>query len=200
MTRELLPLLEQAAAESGAATVVVLSSATHFFSHPEGILGSIEEMNSPQGYDAGTGYAHSKLANVLFAQELAERMKSKNVLVNSCHPGLVATSMMLNSASRSFGNGSRGVMSSFTWHPRDAAMTQIYLAVGEEITSKKITGQVSIDLYGSVFLCYKQGFADSCFCSISTRSLDRTCHMRMHVTRLCKLTCGLSPRTSWSPR
>ena len=143
MTRELLPLLEEAAKHSRTSTVVVVASATHFFSHPEGILPSIEAMNKKEGYDPGMAYAQSKLANVLFAQELAGRMKNKNVLVNSCHPGLVRTSMMLDSFSRMLGEGSRGVMSSFTWDPKDAALTQLFLAVGKELKASKITGKVS---------------------------------------------------------
>ena len=143
MTRELLPSLETAAKESGTSTVVVVASATHFFSHPEGILPSIEAMNKKEGYDPGIAYAQSKLANVLFAQELAVRMKNKNVLVNACHPGLVRTTMMLNSAARTLGESSRGIMSSFTWDPKDAAFTQLFLAVGKEVHASKKTGKVS---------------------------------------------------------
>jgi NAD(P)-dependent dehydrogenase (short-subunit alcohol dehydrogenase family) len=34
-------------------------------------------------------YAKSKLANVMFSQELAKRLKGTNVTVNSCHPGKI---------------------------------------------------------------------------------------------------------------
>ena len=35
----------------------------------------------------GLAYGQSKLANVMFARELAERLKGTNVTVTSCHPG-----------------------------------------------------------------------------------------------------------------
>ena len=44
---------------------------------------------SPSGYDTGLRYGETKLANILFAQELARRNKS--LLVTTCHPGTVRT-------------------------------------------------------------------------------------------------------------
>ena len=47
----LLPQLEKAAISRGVATAVVVSSAAHFDSYPEGILPSIERMNDESTYD-----------------------------------------------------------------------------------------------------------------------------------------------------
>ena len=88
LTQELLPLVKKTAKSAGVATIVSVSSGAHFSTYPEGILGSIEEMNNEERYDDTHAYGQSKLANVLFAQELAARVKSDNVLVNVIHPGI----------------------------------------------------------------------------------------------------------------
>lgn len=51
-------------------------------------------MNSEQKYDEGAAYSQSKLANVLFARELAKRLDGTGVTVNSLHPGVVDTELM----------------------------------------------------------------------------------------------------------
>ena len=88
MTKQLLPLLQAAAKKGGVSTIVSVSSALHWETYPEGIRGvSIEALNDPEGYNKDLSYGQSKLANILFAQELAERVKKDNVLVNAIHPG-----------------------------------------------------------------------------------------------------------------
>ena len=88
LTQELLPLLKQAAKSAEVASIVSVSSVGHYASYPEGILGSIEEMNNEKRYSDLKAYCQSKLANVLFTQELASRVKEDNVLVNCIHPGI----------------------------------------------------------------------------------------------------------------
>jgi NAD(P)-dependent dehydrogenase (short-subunit alcohol dehydrogenase family) len=45
------------------------------------------------GYQVMRAYGRSKLANVLFTQELARRLEGKQVTVNCLHPGVVATNI-----------------------------------------------------------------------------------------------------------
>ena len=80
--------MKKTAKSAGVATIVSVSSSSHYSTYPEGILGSIEEMNDEQRYDDLSAYGQSKLANVLFTQELAARVKGDNVLVNAIHPGM----------------------------------------------------------------------------------------------------------------
>ena len=78
-------LLERLAA-SAPARVVTVSSMMH-------AGGAIEfaSFRSPAKYDAMGAYRQSKLANVLFANELARRTAGKRIASNSLHPGGVAT-------------------------------------------------------------------------------------------------------------
>ena len=91
-------------------------------------------------------YGQSKLANVLFGQELAERVKGKNILVNAIHPGAVDTQLgrhirdAVATVSESLATAFQKFSGGFSWHPRDAALTQLYAAVGPSLKAKKVTG------------------------------------------------------------
>jgi len=148
LTQLLLPQLA-AAAVTTPSTVVAVSSAAHFDSYPEGIRWTIEEMNDDATYDRAKAYGQSKLANVLFAQELAQRMQGKGILVNSIHPGGVDTELVrhaLEVMKRFIGGMAaeaiqRNVLPMLLWDPKDAALTQVYAAVSPELKRNKITGK-----------------------------------------------------------
>jgi len=149
LTQLLLPLLEKSA---NAATVTVVSSSEHYSSYAEGVKLSLEQLNDPEVYELRNAYGQSKLANVLFAQELAVRVKAKNILVNSLHPGYVDTELIRHVVSQFkvvfgdrigdflyeyvFPRAGRGL-----WSPEQAALTQVYCAVSKDIRAKKITGK-----------------------------------------------------------
>jgi NAD(P)-dependent dehydrogenase (short-subunit alcohol dehydrogenase family) len=81
---ELLPLLRAAAP----ARVVVVSSDSHYSAKglPE------EALRRPTRSITGMReYARSKLANVLFTQELARREPADSVAVHALHPGVIAS-------------------------------------------------------------------------------------------------------------
>eukprot|EP00658_Telonema_sp_P-2_P009753 TRINITY_DN13620_c0_g1_i1.p1 TRINITY_DN13620_c0_g1~~TRINITY_DN13620_c0_g1_i1.p1 ORF type:complete len:433 (-),score=118.76 TRINITY_DN13620_c0_g1_i1:282-1475(-) len=148
LTDLLLPKV-RAAAATGTPTVTVVSSAAHYSSYPEGIRPTIEAMNDEQSYDRKLAYGQSKLANVLFAQELSARLQKDGVLVNSIHPGAVDTDLprhvvsamqpwlgeWLTEKIRDF------VATEMLWRPRDASLTQVYAAVSAEVKQKKLTGK-----------------------------------------------------------
>lgn len=149
LTKLLLPQLEAAAGKDGIATISVVTSNAHYNSYPGGIRSTIAEMNDESVYSASSAYGQSKLANVLFAQELAKRLKDKNILVNSCHPGGVDTELGRHIQTKMqgiFGSTFAKQLKVFVaenvvWHPKDAALTQIYLAVGPALRKQKITGK-----------------------------------------------------------
>jgi len=150
LTKLLLPLLEAAASARGVATVVAVASNAHYGSYSEGILPSIERMNDATTYNRAQAYGQSKLANVLFAQELAARYEGKGILVNSLNPGAVDTELgrHLEEFIKSiFGPTAQQYLKNFMeslkfqWHPKDAALTQIYAAVGPKLRKERITGR-----------------------------------------------------------
>lgn len=94
---ELLPLL----APEG--RVVVLSSSAHNMAPSEGI--AFDNLDGAQGYSPWKAYGQSKLANLLFAKELAKRLPSKKQTANAVHPGVINTGLQ-----RSMGSFLAGTM------------------------------------------------------------------------------------------
>ncbi len=70
--------------------VVMLSSSAHLHPYREGIR--FDDWGAERGYTSWLSYGQSKLANHLFAVELAKRLGPKQV-ANSVHPGVIATGL-----------------------------------------------------------------------------------------------------------
>ena len=129
LTNLLLDLLKQ----SAPSRVVVVSSVLHR-GQPTGTAPGLnfENMNSEISYDGFMAYAQSKLANIIFTRELARRLESTGMTVNSLHPGKISTDIR-----RHF-----PAWKKFTWNVlfrhfgktiEEGAQTQIHLAVSEEL-------------------------------------------------------------------
>ena len=85
---------------SAPARIINVSSGAH-----SGAKIDFDDLQSEQGYGIGMrSYGQSKLANVLFTNELARRLDGANVTVNSLHPGVVRTG---------FGRNTGGFMGAF---------------------------------------------------------------------------------------
>lgn len=115
LTRELLPLLRA----SGHGRVVTVASAAH----AQGRM-RWDDPEFRRGYRGWAAYAQSKLANVLFARELARR--EPELLSNSLHPGLVRSGFAHN-------NGGLidrvwGLVDRFGITPQEGARTSVCLA------------------------------------------------------------------------
>jgi NAD(P)-dependent dehydrogenase (short-subunit alcohol dehydrogenase family) len=85
-------LLERLEA-SAPARVVTVSSMMH-----AGGAIDFASFRAPQRYNAMAAYRQSKLANILFANELARRVSPERVTSNSLHPGGVATEIARDAA------------------------------------------------------------------------------------------------------
>jgi retinol dehydrogenase-12 len=121
LTRELLPLLRQARG----ARVVTVSSEAHRFGRIR-----LDDPEFRRGYGGWGAYAQSKLANILFARDLARR--EPDLQSNSLHPGMVSTGFAHN-------NGGRvsllwRVVDRFAIRPEEGARTSLRLASAPEVT------------------------------------------------------------------
>jgi NAD(P)-dependent dehydrogenase (short-subunit alcohol dehydrogenase family) len=84
LTNLLLDLLKR----SAPARIVTVAS----IGHRRGTL-DFDDLGFERGYALMRAYTRSKLANVLFANELARRLEGTGVTSNSLHPGRVATNI-----------------------------------------------------------------------------------------------------------
>jgi NAD(P)-dependent dehydrogenase (short-subunit alcohol dehydrogenase family) len=77
------------AADAG--RVVMLSSSAHTGAYKEGI--QFDNLSGDDGYTAFGAYGQSKLANLLFSNELNRRLADTNATSNALHPGVIATNL-----------------------------------------------------------------------------------------------------------
>lgn len=73
------------------ARVVMLSSSAHRSAPKQGI--ELDNLSGARGYSPLKAYGQSKLANLLFAKELARRFKGTGKTANAVHPGVIQTEL-----------------------------------------------------------------------------------------------------------
>lgn len=128
LTNLLLPVLKA----NAPSRIINVSSDAHTGGHID-----FEDLQEEGGYGAMKSYSQSKLAQVLFTRELAEKLKGTGVTVNSVHPGVVATNWGRHSAGAlSFGIRLGSV---FMISPEKGADTVVYLASSPEVDG--VTGE-----------------------------------------------------------
>ncbi|MFN7249656.1 MAG: SDR family oxidoreductase [Anaerobacillus sp.] len=97
-----------------------------------------DDVNLKANYSFIRAYAQSKLANVLFTNELSVRLKDKGITVNCLHPGAVATNIGINRET-GFGTFITRLLKPFFVTPEQGAETSIYLATSPEVAN--VTGK-----------------------------------------------------------
>ncbi len=118
---------------SGAARIVSVSSGAH-----TGAKMNFADLEGKQSYGGFRAYGQSKLANIMFTDELARRLQGTSVTANCLHPGVVATNFAAN-------NGGfyravvRPVLNVFSISPERGAATSVYLASSPEVEG--VTGK-----------------------------------------------------------
>ncbi len=96
LTARLFPLLEK----SRPARVISVSSIAHNRAYID-----FENLNAEKSFEPYASYANSKLANVLFANELARRAAGHGVVSNSLHPGVITTKLLTKGFPTAKGTG-----------------------------------------------------------------------------------------------
>nr|WP_172251440.1 SDR family oxidoreductase [Saccharibacillus deserti] len=121
-------LLDLVKASAGGRIVVVASGA-----YKAGRI-HFEDPHLRTSYNVVKSYGQSKLANILFARELALRVYDDGIAVNALHPGAVLTQLGVDRGT-GFGQGvyrALGRMPSFQT-PEQGASTAVYLADSPEV-------------------------------------------------------------------
>lgn len=115
-----------------AARVVVVSSAAHKRAPREGI--QLDNLSGEHGYNPWAAYGQSKLANLLFARQLAQRLAGSNRTANALHPGVIRTRLgrHMNPLARA---GLAAVEPLFLKTVQQGAATQCYLAAHPDVAA-----------------------------------------------------------------
>ena len=123
LTNRLLDLL----VTSAPARIINVSSGAHKAGRIH-----FDDVNLRKNYAVWRAYAQSKLANVLFTYELAERLRGTGVTVNCLHPGAVATIIGVN-RDTGFGTLITRMLKPFFQTSEQGAGTAVYLATSPEV-------------------------------------------------------------------
>jgi retinol dehydrogenase 12 len=115
--------------ESAPARIVTVSSRLHI--RERGIR--FQDIGSEQRFAGLRAYRQSKLANVLFAAELARRLQGSGVTSNSVHPGDVATEVVRDS--RFLTAGLEWIGRLFLLTPEEGARTTLHVATSPDLES-----------------------------------------------------------------
>jgi NAD(P)-dependent dehydrogenase (short-subunit alcohol dehydrogenase family) len=140
LIKKLLPLMEQTAAQPGSDTRIVILTSTGLRTTPSGGI-EFKELKTVQDAVLGGAkrYGQSKLANLLYARELAKRYPS--ITSVSVTPGIVGTDLVSSQG---------GVSKAVIWvaakigqggitKPEDGTASQLWCAVGPK--DKIVSGE-----------------------------------------------------------
>lgn len=89
LTERLLPLLRNAAKDAPAGSVRILMTASNAGEYVPGL--NLDDLQNLANYDPGTTYCYGKLANIMFARALGERLAADGITAHAVHPGRVGT-------------------------------------------------------------------------------------------------------------
>lgn len=132
LTGLLIPLLKN----TPDSRVVSLSSLAH-----KGAKIDFNNLDGAKGYKAMKFYGQSKLANLLFAQELDKRFKEYDLQTISiaCHPGISATNLF-KFGKRDAPQLMKSLMHNFLQPPAMGALSTIYAATDSQLTGGEYIG------------------------------------------------------------
>jgi len=142
----LTELLMDVLRASAPARVVSVSSAAQQAAYDAGIRFDLWASGKTDEYEDGAAYGQSKLANILFARELASREGAAGITAFSCHPGIIKTElgryMAAEMAAEAKAQGAVAealTLAVFALYNQaqftqaDGALTQLHLATSEPV-------------------------------------------------------------------
>jgi NAD(P)-dependent dehydrogenase (short-subunit alcohol dehydrogenase family) len=126
----LTELLRERLIESAPSRIVNVASTAHTFAR-RGMV--FEDLMAERSYKQMEVYGRSKLANILFTTELADRLAGTGVTANSLHPGSVATGYARDGDTTGFMAWGIKVFAPFSLTPEQGGRTSVYLCSSPEV-------------------------------------------------------------------
>lgn len=122
------------------ARVVVVASDAHRFAR-KGI--PFDDLQAERKYGPMAVYSVSKLANILFARSLSKRWNEDGIMVNSFHPGFVASRFGRDGDGGKLGEIAMTLGKPFAKSPEKAAKTGLHMALSPELAN--VTGEYFVN-------------------------------------------------------
>lgn len=126
----LTSLLLKRLIDSAPARIVNVASTAHSQAK-DGL--PFQDLQSTQHYAAMRVYGRSKLANILFTNELARRLDGRGVTANSLHPGTVRTGYGADGDAKGLLPLGLMLAKPFFLSPENGALTSVYLASSPDV-------------------------------------------------------------------
>jgi NAD(P)-dependent dehydrogenase (short-subunit alcohol dehydrogenase family) len=126
LTTRLLPLLRRAAADAPRGSVRIINTSSDASEMIKAMPWS--DLQSSENYSAGAAYCYAKLANVLFARGLAQRLADDGIVAHAMHPGVVDSNFITHADERTQAH----IRTFKSQTPAEGADTLIWLATAEE--------------------------------------------------------------------
>lgn len=126
LTNRLLPLLRQAAKNSPKGKVRIVNTSSDGGEMIPAI--NLDDLHTFETYTNGLAYCSGKLANVMFARSLAQRLDSDGIVAHAFHPGTVGSNFFTHTDASV--QERYGAMEMLT--PEQGADTLLWLATAEE--------------------------------------------------------------------
>lgn len=153
--------------KSGKARIINIASEAH----RSAAKFDINNLQLKEGFSTWKAYVNSKLYNILFTVELADRLKDTEVTANSLHPGVIASNF--GSTSTTMVKIFWKLASPFMKSNKEGAQTTIYLATSDEV--EEVNGAYFKD--SKVVTPSNQGFDKSAAEQLWIKS-EEFCEMR----------------------
>ncbi|TRY61533.1 hypothetical protein TCAL_05730 [Tigriopus californicus] len=130
LTEMLMPLIRKSEASGFHPRIIILSSLAH-----KGAPINWDDINYEKSYSAIAAYAQSKLANVLHAKELAERLSDTEISVYAVHPGAVDTELGRHFYNKWWAKLFKPCASRLFKQPIHGAQTTLYCALDDSVAN-----------------------------------------------------------------
>jgi NAD(P)-dependent dehydrogenase (short-subunit alcohol dehydrogenase family) len=126
LTTRLLPLLRRAAADAPRGSVRIINTSSDASEMIKAM--PWDDLQSSENYSAGAAYCYGKLANVLFARGLAQRLADDGIVAHAMHPGVVDSNFITHADERTQAH----IRTFKSQTPAEGADTLIWLATAQE--------------------------------------------------------------------
>ena len=129
----LTDLLRESLIASAPARVLVVASGAHNYARG-GV--NFDDLQSTKKYSSFGVYARSKVANILFSNELARRLSGTGVTSNALHPGFVGSNFGREGDAGRLGEIAMTLGKPFSTTPEKASATTSYLAGSNDVIGR----------------------------------------------------------------